>query len=57
MLHCGTENMWSIHVSGGNISFEDVMSICSFEVENTGLRGKILKHALPSLYTSFYIFW
>ena len=40
--------MWSIHISGSNISLEDVMSIYLFEVENTGLRGKLLRYTLPS---------
>ena len=40
--------MWSIHVSGSNISLEDVMSIYLFEVENTGLREKLLRYTLPN---------
>ena len=42
--------MWSIHVFGSNIRFEDVMSICLYEVENTVLRGKLLNYTLPNLY-------
>jgi len=45
--------MWRIHVSGSNIRFEDAMSIFLFEVENTGLREKLLNYTLPSFIDVF----